>query len=174
MGYITDKVRAAMGARSPKRTADDPISADALRRFIHATMEQDPIHLDEQAAAASRFGGLVAPLLYPMHAFRRALNSPDPLDRALNDPDWDGSSGGGGAALPPLDLPFERNLNGGSEVEFFRFARVGDVISQMSTYVDAFEKESKSGPMVLVISETEFTNQEGEPLFRVRRTDIRR
>lgn len=173
MTYVTDSMRAQIGVETGRRTAAEPIGADALRRFVQATMEENPVHFDESEAASSRFGGLIAPPLYPVHAFRRRAGSPDPLDRASEDREWDGS-GANRSPLPPLDLPFVRHLNGGSEVEFLRCAEVGDVISEVSSYAAIEEKSSKSGPMVLVTTETTYSNQRGEILLKVRKTSINR
>jgi hypothetical protein len=65
-------------------------------------------------------------------------------------------------------------LNGGSEVEFFRYARHGETVVQRSTYADIYKRQSKSGPMLLVIVETEYRTGDGELLLRVRKIHIRR
>ena len=88
MSYVTEQIRALIGAESAT-VVSEPISADAVRRFVQATSEQDPVYWDEQIATR-RYGGPVAPPLYPMHAFRRQAGTPDPLDRAAQDRDWDG------------------------------------------------------------------------------------
>ena len=173
MKYVTEKMRALIGVKSDKRTAAEPIGQDSLRRFVQATMEENPIHLDEAAGRASRFGGVVLPPLYPVHAFRRAPGSPDPLDRASNDPEWDGG-GTLRSPLQPLDLPLQRHLNAGSEIEFFQLAEVGDVISETSAYRAIDEKESSSGTIVIETVETEYTNQRGEPLLTVYRSRLHR
>jgi acyl dehydratase len=171
---LTEHARSLIGTSGPRLTAAHPLGEEELRRFTQAVMNTDPIHHDEQAAAA-RYGGVVAPALYPVHAFRRPAGSPDPFDRLLEDPDWDGtdvSAGLGG--LPPLELPFSRVLNGGVQAEFHRLARVGDVISAQASYADIQEREGRSGAMVLVTVETTYTNQDDAVLARVRSTVILR
>jgi hypothetical protein len=163
MGFVTDEMRALIGVKSEKRTAAEPIGRDSLRRFLQATMDENPFFLS----------GEVAPPLYPVHAFRRGLGTPDPLDRAKEDREWDG----GGTLrnpLPPLDLPLQRHLNAGSEIEFFQLATVGDVVSETSAYRSIEDKESSSGPIVVETVETEYTNQRGEPLLTVYRSRIHR
>jgi acyl dehydratase len=174
MGYVTDAVRAHLHRPTPRQTAAEPIGADSLRRFAQATMEPNPIHWDEEAAAASRYGHVVAPPLYPVHAFRRPAGTPDPLDRAFTDPEWDGSGNRDDTGLPPLPLGLDRHLNGGSEVEFYALAAVGDVVSVTHEYVDAVDKVGKSGEFVLVKREAVYTNQDGQELLTVRRTGIHR
>jgi acyl dehydratase len=173
MTYVSDEMRARIGLKSERRTATEPIGYDSLRRFVQATMEQNPIHLDEATARASRFGGFVLPPLYPVHAFRLPLGSPDTLDRAKDDRDFDGSRAGPGP-LAPLGLALKRHLNAGSEIEFFQLPEVGDVISETSAYRAIEEKESSKGPMVIETIETEYTNQRGETLLKVYKSSISR
>ena len=174
MGFVNDDVRAQLHQRTPCQTAAEPIGVDALRRFVQATLEADPIHWDAETAAASRYGQVVATPLYPVHAFRRPAGTPDPLDKAFTDPDWDGSGQRDDTGLPPLPLGLDRHLNGGSEVTFYQLAAVGDTISVTHEYVDAVDKVGKSGEFVIVKREAEYSNQDGDVLLTVRRTGIHR
>jgi hypothetical protein len=174
MGYVTDEVRGYIGLQSEKRTCAEPIGTDTLRRFNQATMEPDPVHWDPDAAAAERFGGVVAPLLFPVHAFRRPSGSPDPLDRAADNPDWDGSTASENRGLPELPLPLTRHLNAGSEVEFFEFAKAGDTVSLVCQYVDIQDKVGRSGPLVLEQQAEIYSNQHGSVLLKLTRTRVHR
>jgi acyl dehydratase len=175
MGFVTDEIRALIDVPGPRLTAVGPLGEDELRRFVQAVMETNPVHWDEGAARASRYEGLVAPPLYVWHALRREPGSPDPLDRLSSQPDWDGLDVSGGVGgLPPIDVPLRRVLNGGTEAEFFRLPRVGDVISAQSRYLDMVDREGRSGPMVFVTVETTYTNQDEQLLARVLSTIIMR
>lgn len=176
MGYVTEEMLDLVGVPSRVVTADAPLTEDALRRFVQAAMLEDPIHWDDSAARARGFGGIVAMPLFPMHAFPRRSGTPDPLDRLQEDPDWDGAdrATGATATLPPLDLPLRRMLNGGSESEIFQLARIGDVISAQSRYLSITEREGRSGPMVVTVMETRYTNQDGAVLMRSRQTMVLR
>jgi acyl dehydratase len=169
-------MRALIGVEGPRLTAPYPLGPDELRRFVQGGMEGDPVHWDEEAAAASRYGGVVATPLYPMHVLRRPPGSPDPLERVWDDPGWDGTDLAGGlGGLPPVQVPeLKRVLNGGTEAEFFRLARLGDTITAQARYVDISEREARSGPMVLVVVETTYTNQDDDLLLRSRMTVIMR
>ncbi|MFD5298928.1 MaoC family dehydratase N-terminal domain-containing protein [Streptomyces mutabilis] len=165
MTVITDEMRALIGVESEPRTAALPLSEEMLRRFVHGVMEPDPVHWDPEAAAASKYGEVVATPLFPMHSMRRPPGGPDPFDDFRENPDGDGTQAGRQNGLPPLNLPFKRVLNGGTEAEFFRLARIGDVITVRSKYVDLTERESRSGnPMVIVRVRTTYTNQDDEVL----------
>jgi acyl dehydratase len=172
MGYVTDAHRALIDRKGAWVQAHAPISEDALRRFMQAVMDDDPTAYDPAAAARAGYDGIVAPPLFPLHALRRPSGSPDPLDRLVEDPAWDASAYTSLGDLPSLDLPLLRLLNGGTAAEFFKLARVGDTIRVRSWYADIFDREGGSGPMVVVVVETEYVNQGDELLVRVRNTLI--
>ena len=54
MPYITDDMRALIGVPGPKLTTPCPLGPEDLRRFVQAVMEGNPVHWDEEAAAADR------------------------------------------------------------------------------------------------------------------------
>jgi hypothetical protein len=175
MPFVTDAMRALIGVPGPRFGAAEPLGIDELRRFVQAVMEPDPVHWNAEAARASRYGTLVAPPLYVLHAARRAPGTPDPLDRLAAEPDWDGLDVGAGfGGLPALEIPLTRVLNGGTEAELFQLPRVGEVIEAQSSYVDIVDREGRSGPMVLATIETIYRNQDAAMLARVRNTVIMR
>ncbi len=115
----------------------------------------------------------MAPPLYPGFVFRRRPGTPDPLDRVFENRDFDGIGGGGGRLPSIPNLPV-RTLNGGVEAEFFALAKHGDRITAQSRYADIYEREGRTGKMVLVVTETTYTNQDGQVLAKVRNTSVRR
>jgi hypothetical protein len=154
--------------------AATPFERDTLRRFAQAIMDDDPLYYDEPHARGTRYGGLVAPPLYPVHAFRRAAGAPDPLEALRDDPDADGSGGNDGVyfGLPPIESPFKRLLNGGNEIEFYRCLAVDERCVARARYADVQLKQGKSGQMLLVVIETEFRTEAGELLLVNRQTLI--
>jgi hydroxyacyl-ACP dehydratase HTD2-like protein with hotdog domain len=170
---ITDEVRALVGVSGPVVRMEAPVGHHDLRRFVQAAMEVDPVHWDETAARERGYDGVVAPPLFPLHAFRQRSGTPDPLDAALTDAEWDGIELVEGD-LPPLDLPLERLLNGGVEADVHQLARVGDVLEAQSRYASVTERKGRSGPMVFVVVETTYRNQEGDLLLVTRTTMIAR
>lgn len=170
---LTTSVLGLIGVTGPLLTAPAPLATDTLRRFVQAAMETDPIHFDQQAAKARGYDDIVAPPLYPIHAFPRRPGTPDPLDTLAADPDWDGielvEDG-----LPPVELPLERLLNGGIGAEVHRLARLGDTITCQSRYADIFERQGRDGPMVFVVVRTDYGTATGEMLLQVHTTMIAR
>ena len=65
-------------------------------------------------------------------------------------------------------------LNGGDRFEYLRPVRIGDRITATTTFKDAFEKQGGSGNLLFLIFDTEYVNQDGEPVARIRGTRIRR
>jgi acyl dehydratase len=174
VNHVTDEVRAFIGRESETIVATDEVELGAVRRFAQAIMDEDPNYWDAGVASASRFGGLITPPLYPLHAFRRASGTPDPLAAAAADPDYDGAGQGlaGRLGLPPLPLGLKRMLNGGNDVEIYALARSGDRIRARSRYLDIYQKEGRSGPLVFVIIETTYETTEGARLLVSRQTQV--
>jgi acyl dehydratase len=174
MALLTEALKQYIGMQSEVETACDPVERGAVRRYAQAIQDEDPI-FSEACANNARFGGPVAPPLYPTHMFRRAFGSPDPLQLRARDPDFDGLSATSAQGLPELEpIKHLALLNGGSEIEFFRYARHGESVKLRSRYADIVEKETSKGPMLFVTIETEYHNGDGELLMTVRRTLIRR
>jgi hypothetical protein len=172
MSYVSDEARALIGVESVA-VISEPVSADAVRRFVQATSEEDPVYWDEPTAVR-RFGGPVAPPLYPMHAFRRPAGTPDPLARSAEDPDWDGMIIESAGSLPPVDIPLKRALNGGSTVEIHALARVGEPVLRTSVYEGFDEKEGRTGPLVVVRTRSDYRAPSGQLLISVHSSSIRR
>ena len=169
--YVTDAVRALIGVESPVQPACDPVERGSIRRMSQAIMDDDPIFWDDAHARETRFGGVIAPPLFPVHMFQRAPGTPDPLDRAWEDPDYDGTKGAAGLfALPEVPIPLKRLLNAGVEVEMFRHAEPGDHVTVVNRYADIFQKQGRNGPMVFVVVERRFRNGRGEDLLCYRQT----
>jgi len=72
VNYITDEVKAVIGAHNGPILAYHPVEASEVRRFFQAVMDPAPRYWDEAWAKISRYGGLVAPPAFPPLAFRRA------------------------------------------------------------------------------------------------------
>ncbi len=170
---LTDEVKAYIGLSTEAEFACDPVEAGAVRRFAQAIMDEHPAYQPEPNDANRRYGGPVAPPLFVNHLMRRALGTQDPVQGNAHNPDFDGILPT--ASLPAIEpLKHLASLNGGSEFEFFRYARHGERVSLKLSYDDITEKVSSKGPMLLVVRLYEFRTGEGELLLRSRMTVIRR
>jgi len=170
---LPDAAKAYIGVQAEDEIACDTVERGAVRRYAQAIMDDDPIYWQDGAVSA-RYGGPVAPALFPTHMFRRAFGTPDPVQENARDPDYDGATKlrGGLPEIEPLkDFSV---MNGGSEIEFYRYARLGETVKLRARYVDIIEKQSSKGPIILIVSETDYLNGDGELLMRARHTRIRR
>jgi hypothetical protein len=172
MSLLTPEVEAMIGVESDLEIACEPVERGAVRRFAQASLDDDPVYHDTEAAA--RYGGPIAPPLFPMTMFRRDFRTPDPLVERAEDPDFDGIVGSTAQGLPPLPLPSLSLLNAGTEVELVRYARHGETVRSLSRYERVYEKSGKSGSMLFVVIATDYVAGDGDLLMRVRKTQIRR
>ena len=76
--------------------------------------------------------------------------------------------------LPEAEMYGKGWLNGGNRFEYSEPVRVGDRITATSRVADVYEKSGASGNLLFIIFETEYVNQEGRTVARVRGTAIRR
>ena len=174
MALMTEALKKYIGMQTEYETAGDPVERGAVRRHAQAIQDEDPIYRDPCPNNA-RYGGPVAPPLFPSQMFRRPFGAPDPLQERAHDPDYDGLDKGVTGGLPELGpIRHLALLNAGSEIELFRYARHGETVKMHSRYADIVEKESGKGPMLLVTIETEYRTEADELLMKARRTLIRR
>ena len=174
MALLTEALKRYIGMQTEPRTACDPVERGAVRRHAQAIQDEDPIFW-EPCPNNARFGGPVAPPLFPTHMFRREFGAPDPLQERARDPNYDGLDSGVSGGLPELEpIKHLALLNGGSEIEFFRYARHGETVKMRSRYADIVEKDTSKGPILIVTIETEYRNGADELLIKTRRSLIRR
>jgi acyl dehydratase len=175
MSGLSESLKNYIGIQSEADVACDVVERGAVRRYAQAIMNEDPI-FSEDCPNNARYGGPVAPPLFPTHLFRRPFGAPDPIQNNARNLEFDGIvAAPTSQGLPEIEpLRGYALLNGGSEIEFFRYARHGDTIRVRSRYADITEKQTSKGPIVLVVTESEYHNQHGDLLIRTRRTSIRR
>ena len=65
-------------------------------------------------------------------------------------------------------------LNGGNRFEYFAPALIGDRITATGRVADVYEKGGSSGNLLFIIFETEYLNQDGVLVAKLRGTMIRR
>ena len=125
---------------SGSAVAPDPVNVPMIRHWVDALDDQNPVYLDPEAAARSRFGGIVAP--------------PAMLQTwTMARPRIEGIAERGGAAVAidaesPLGFLAAAGLTGtlatNSELEFVRYLRPGDVL-ESSTKLDAVSERKTTG-----------------------------
>jgi acyl dehydratase len=122
-----------------------------IRRHAEAIGDPNPLWQDEGSARKTRYGGIIAP---PLHLIDTGLVKL--VDRLVD------------------MAPEKANINGGTELDFYRPMKVGDTITTVAKLADVKEKAGKSGGMIFLTVEVSYTNQRGELVTRCRNTFIRR
>jgi hypothetical protein len=174
MPKLDDQIRKYIGMETDLQLACDPVERGAVRRYAQAIMDIDPVYMGGDAIRGTRYRNAVAPPLFPNAMLRLPYGEPDLVQERAQDPHFDGAVGSSTLGLPPLPLVGSPLLNGGSEVEMYRFAEHGESIWLKSRYLDIYERESSKGTMLMVVIETDFLDKDRKLVMRFRKTQIRR
>jgi acyl dehydratase len=157
---IPAEARAMIGQR-----LDPPSSGEVLdketRRYAYAVGDENPLYFDADYARAAGYEGTIAPPLFFEVPLREAVS--------LADLRTDGIAK---SRQAPIPLKVDRVMAGGQEVELFKPVYPGDTLTAETRLVDITEKTGRSGPFVLIVRETTYTNQHGEVVVKSRSTGI--
>lgn len=180
---LTPEVKAVIGVTAEKIEAGFSwgIEREGLRVFTQAIMDPDPRYWDDAFAKTTKFGQVITPPIYCTYLGRRARpGSDDPVTAAFaQNPNSDGIGGiksaEGRGGLPPVPTHLKRILNAGNEIELRQYPKIGDRIFSQAKYADIKERVGKDGSQMLIVTtETVYTNQDGEVLCILRASGIRR
>lgn len=149
---ITDEMRAAIGKESEPVTVE--VDKTAVRMFARAVGYKDLVFYDEEHAKSKGYRSLPAPMGFLGHPIYR----PDRPSRP--------------AYVMAFKTPFKRVLNGGTDFEYHEPICAGDVLTATSKIADIKEREGRMGPMLFIIGETTYKNQEGKTVAKFRGTLI--
>jgi acyl dehydratase len=173
MPRLTDEVRSYIGLRTPLQRCCDVVERGAVRRFAQAIMDPDPIYMDPDFTAGTRYAEPVAPPLFPTAMLRLDFDQPDPVQARAHDPNFDGAVASSTYGLPPLPLD-SPIVNGAVDVELIRYARHGEEVFMEASYADITERETSKGWMLFVHYDCRFLDANGQMIMRYRRVQIRR
>ena len=115
------------------------IEKGAVRKFAEAIGDPNPLYVDEEAAKASRYGGLIAAPTFP---------------RTLKYGEVEG-----------LGSPGQGYIHGEHRIRYERPLFVGEKLSCYAEVTDYYEKEGREGPMGFLISERVGESLQGELVF---------
>ncbi len=155
---IPASVRDRIGVETTRRVQ---VTAHDIKRFAQAIGATDPVHHDEQHARTTRHGRIVAPPL-----FCQALTYEDVPPEQL---------GADGSPVEiNVDIPAERAVGGGSDYRINRLVAAGETITVVSRLADVYTKQGRSGPLYMVVVETDFRDEGGELVASETATYIKR
>lgn len=155
---VPASVRALVGVEKTRRVH---VTANDIKRFAQAIGADDPVHYDEEHARTTRHGRIVAPPL-----FCQALTYEDVPREQLG---ADGSP-----AEINIDIPAPRAVGGSSDYKINRLVAAGETITVASRLADVYVKQGRSGPLYMVVVETDFSDEDGELVASETATYIKR
>jgi acyl dehydratase len=155
----------------PPSVAPDPVNTPMIRHWVDALDDQNPIYLDDELAAQTRHGGIVAP-----PAMLQAWTMPRPKIEGI-------AERGGAPGEIPSDNPipvldeagYVGTLATNSELEFVRYLKPGDHL-HVHTEVESIStlKTTSLGKGYFLTWITTFTSNDeivGRQLFRIFKFD---
>ena len=126
------------------------VTQEDIAEFAAALGETNPLYTDAAYASTTPYAGIIAPPTFCV-AFRSRAN------------------------LPELKLSYgRRGFDGGKECLLYKPIRPGDTITGVDRIAEIYEKTGRSGNMIFIVRESEFTNQHGEKVAVIRQSLIRR
>jgi acyl dehydratase len=155
---VPESVRALVGVEKTRRVH---VTANDIKRFAQAIGATDPVHHDEDHARTTRHGRIVAPPL-----FCQSLTYDDVARDELG---ADGSP-----AEINVDIPAQRAVGGGSEYRINRLVAADETITVTSKLADVYTKQGRSGPLWMVVVQTDFRDDDGELVASETATYIKR
>ncbi|PKB64724.1 MAG: hypothetical protein BZY80_02110 [SAR202 cluster bacterium Io17-Chloro-G2] len=127
-----------------------PVTLDVVKSFTQGIGETNPIFIDEAAAKAAGYAGLVAPPTLCTIFVRQVK-------------------------LPDVKLNFGKSgMHAGQKVQSLAPIVVGDEITASSHLKDVYAKTGRTGTMAFVVWETSFSNQNGQVVAEVQESFARR
>jgi acyl dehydratase len=124
------------------------VGREKVREYARAVGEENPIHLDPEAARAAGFPNVVAPPMFCV-VYSAGAMGPAVLD-------------------PELAINLALMVHGSQEFEWLEPIVAGDTITTKVTVKNLYEKNG----MEFYVWESESTNQEGRPVVKGTWTNI--
>jgi hypothetical protein len=106
--------------------------------------------------------------------FAEAIGDPNPRWREQAPPTFMVALAPTSYHLPEAEDYGKGWLNGGNRFDYLEPVHAGDTVVATSKVVDVYEKTGGSGSLLFIIFETEYVNQHGRAVARLRGTAIRR
>lgn len=137
--------RSLIGLKGEAFTFD--VEKRHILQFAEAIGDDNPLYVDEEYAAKTVYGGIIAPPTFPVAI---------------------GPGSGGDIDLP---LDYNRMLHGEQEFIYSRPIRLGDRLYCQMKVADVYERQGKSGKMQFLVLDTEMKDEAGEMVV-ISRTNI--
>ena len=147
---VTDEMRAQLNVESEPWMVE--VDKTSVRMFARSCQYDDPLFYDEEFAKSKGYRSIPAPPHY--------------LGTPIFDPNAPARGG------RQLNIPYKRNLNGGTDIEYFDSLQAGDVLTATSMLTELEETSGRLGPMLIVRNQTTY-RRDGKVVAILRGTGIR-
>ena len=143
------------------------VEKEPIRRFADAVGDLNPLYWDEEYARKSRFGSIIAPPGF--------LSSLWFSGRSAK---WGRKERPTEALGPPAVMDalaragYKRILDTGMDYEFFEPVKAGDTVRSVCVVKEIMERGAKEGKVAFLITETSYTNQDGQMVAKARSTTV--
>ena len=145
---LTEEMRAQIGSESPPWTME--VTTTSVRAFARGVGYADPVYFDIDAARRAGYRNLPAPPTY----LGTPVFIPGKSDDTFSQPK---------AARQGINHGLKGLLDGGTETEYFADICAGDTLTIVSRIAALDVRSSPSlGKMLIMSSESTFTNQNGQ------------
>ena len=141
---IPEDMKKCIGMVDPPTVYE--VEKGAIRRYADAVGDDNPLYRDEEYAAKSKYGSIIAP-----PGFFGWAVSTTPMGGAV-----------GTVITAAMNAGYFRILDAGKSYEFFLPVRAGDTLIGSPVIDDIAEKEGKSGVMYVINFKTAYLNQNGD------------
>jgi len=152
----------SVGGRGPS-VAPDPVNLPMIRHWVAAFADTNPVYVDPEAAATSRFGEVVAPPL-----MLQTWTMPTPTLAGIAERGGSPVAVDGETALSVLDQAgYVGTLATNSEFEIGRYLHLGEVVSSTTVFESiSEEKQTRLGRGRFVTWVTTYAVGSGEVVGR--------
>lgn len=136
-----------------------------FQRWAAAVNDRNPVYFDADFARACGYADVIAPPLYVQYVTLPVVD--------LDELRPDGTPGGPSSGEVPLPR-CPRRMAGGAQLSFYEPLYDGMSVSAVRTITGVEEKRGRTGPFVLVSTETVYTDQDDTVVAVVRDSMIAR
>ena len=127
------------------------VEKGAIKRYADAVGDYNPRYWDEEYAKTSKYGSIIAPPGF--FGWPTRWTGIQPVFPDIYS---------GEAKVALIQAGYTRYLYGGTDFEFYRPIRAGDILKGYPKVATIIEREGKSGQLIFVSIETTYTNQNGD------------
>ena len=155
---LADELRTLIGKEGEPLIIE--VDKTAIRMFARAVGHTDLVFYDEEYAKSKGLRSIICPPGFVGHAIHTPLQPT-------------GIIGSSVTRMPAIKAQFRGVLNGGTEFEFYgEDICAGDILKGVGKLAEVRERAGALGQMLFVVTETNYTNQNGKLVATQRGTAI--